>query len=289
MYNNFGFPPRTYEYHWGIGHHPELVPDDIAGSRGIWIKASYINHSCYPTVRRSFIGDIMIFRAQQNVPANTELKIGYISGLEEVDVRQKKLKVYGFDCDCRVCEAEKNTSGKKMKKRYGILRKIIDIFEKGNVNRLETYTDLLDALESTYENPPKKEYRRAMITPVTNLITGCLQSDLPHQVIELTHRLLVALGFELKITNTTFQILEWGFLIDELVISLVDLRDAYKIVNPALVRDVEATAKKAYLIMCGEDVTYEQAYGPGGRRDKLQQGGKGAEDLSQGVQGMELD
>lgn len=45
IYNNFGFPLLTHTYHWAIGHHPETVPDDLAGSRAIWLLSSYINHS----------------------------------------------------------------------------------------------------------------------------------------------------------------------------------------------------------------------------------------------------
>ena len=239
-------------------------------------------------VRRSFIGDMIIFRAQQNISADTELKFGYISGLEEVDERQKKLKKYGFDCGCQICEAEQNTNGKKMERRYSILEQIVNIFEKGDVTSLQTYTDLIDALEATYVNPPSKEYRRAMITPVTNLITGCLQSGLPIQVIELVHRLLCALGFEIETTKTSFRVLQWGFLIDEIVIAMVDLCDAYKIVNPNLVRDVEIAAKKCYLIMCGEDVSWEKAYGPGGLRDRGEDAGKRVEDLAQGVHGLNV-
>lgn len=291
LYNNFGFPILTNEYHYAISHTPSLVPDDLTASRGVWILASYINHSCYPMVRRSFIGDMMIFRAQQDIPVDTELKFGYISGLEELHERQSKLKYYGFDCDCQICDAEKNTSGKKMRNRDEVSRKIVDIFEKGDTNQLQTYIDLLDQMEATYVNPPSKEYRRAMITPLVNLITGCLTSGLPLQVIELVHRLLRALGFEIKITDTSFKILQWGFLIDEIVVSLVDLCDAYAALGePTLLADAEGVARRCYLIMCGEDASWEKAYGRDKKTgDRTRSGLAGAErteDLVEGVKGL---
>lgn len=291
IYNNFGFPILTHEYHYSISHTPTLVPDDLCGSRGLWIQASYINHSCYPMVRRSFIGDMMVFRAQQNIPADTELKFGYSSGLEELDERQSKLKNYGFDCDCQICEAEKGTSRKKMKRRMAICGEIVDIFEKGESNSLQTYIDLLDQMEATYVNPPSVEYRRAMITPLTNLITGCLTSGLPLQVIELVHRLLHALGFEFEVTKTSFRILQWGYLIDEIVVSLVDLCDAYADVDPRLLADAEGVAKKCYLIMCGEDATWEEAYGRNKTRGGTRSGmgmAELTEDLVEGVSGFKL-
>jgi len=40
---------------------------------GIWIISSYINHSCISNCRRSFIGDMQIIRATQDLHADTEL------------------------------------------------------------------------------------------------------------------------------------------------------------------------------------------------------------------------
>ena len=269
-------------------HTSDSIPDLHAGSRGVWLQASFMNHSCFSTVRRSFIGDMIVFRAQRDIPADTELKFGYISGLEQREERLEKLRKYGFECDCVVCEAEGETGAKKMQRRVELVWEIKGFFEKGEKKSLETYTGLLDQLEETYVNPPSKEYRRAMITPLTNLITGCLQSGLEIQVIELTCRLLRGLGFNIQVTRTSFKVLQWGFLIDEIVISLVDLCDAYKVVNPALVRDAEAAAKKCYLIMCGEDVSWEKTYGSGGLHDKGQEGVKRMEDLAEGVNGLEF-
>ena len=250
------------------GHHPDQIPEDTASSSGVWLKASYINHSCLPMVRRSFVGDMMVFRAQQNIPANTELKFGYISGLEEYKTRQEALRKYGFDCECPVCEAEKNTSEEAMEKRYSCVKQTQGLFEAGDITDLRVYNDLIDEIESTYANPPTLEYRRALISPLTNLITGCLESDLPSEVPPLTYRLLHALGFEFTVTDTSFTVQRWGFLIDDVVVSLVDLRDAYQILNPRLVGNVEGVAKKIYLIMCGEEGSWEGLYGKGGRRER---------------------
>lgn len=150
-------------------------------------------------------------------------------------------------------------------------QRIVALFEAGSSNGLHVYTSLLDQMEATYSTPPTLEYRRAMITPLTNLITGCLTSGLPLQVIELVHRLLVALGFQIDSKssgrNRCFRILQWGFLIDEVVVSLVDLCDAYKgLGEERLLRDAEKEAKKAYLIMCGEvriDRTVAPVINPG--------------------------
>ncbi|KAL6716164.1 hypothetical protein ACLMJK_005730 [Lecanora helva] len=290
-YNAFGFPLLTHNLHYLTAHTPQNLPDSLTGSRGIWHRASFINHSCYPLVRRSFIGDMMIFRAQANIPKDTELKFGYISGLEIWEERQKALRRYGFECDCAVCVTEGETSEAVRGERFECVKRIIDVFERGDVTAYERYTELLDRLEGTYTHPPQREYRRAMITPLTNLITGCLQSGLHAQVIELTHRLLHALGFELEITEQTYTIVQWGFLIDEIVVAMVDLVDAYAIMKPELVEDARREARKCYLIMCGEDVSWEEVYGVGGRREREQreeEKGERVEDIVDGVNGLEF-
>lgn len=44
---------------------------------GIWTLASYTNHSCYSNASRSFIGDMMVVRASQDLAPNTELTFWY--------------------------------------------------------------------------------------------------------------------------------------------------------------------------------------------------------------------
>ncbi len=140
MYNAFGFPISAYQYHWKSGHTPDDLKDEESGSIGVWIRASYINHSCAPLVRRTFIGDMMIFRAQADIPADTELKFGYISCLEGYEDRQKMLKKWGFQCECQVCLAEKDISHKKVKKRAKIIGEIIGHFEKNTATDLGVYS-----------------------------------------------------------------------------------------------------------------------------------------------------
>ena len=85
---------------------------------------------------------MMIFRAQADIPADTELKFGYISCLEKYEERQKMLEKWGFRCECQVCLAEKEYSHKKVKKRAKITEDIIKHFEKNTPTDLGVYDDL---------------------------------------------------------------------------------------------------------------------------------------------------
>lgn len=82
---------------------------------------------------------MMIFRAQADIPADTELKFGYISCLEKYEQRQKMVKKWGFQCECQVCLAEKDYSHKKIKKRAKITEEIIEHFENNTAKNLGMY------------------------------------------------------------------------------------------------------------------------------------------------------
>lgn len=147
------------------------------------------------------------------------------------------------------------------------------------------YTYLLDALDSTYGNPPTIEPRKTLVGPIINLISACHADGLATQVIELTLRMLHALGFETEITATSFKVTRWGFMVDEVVAAMVDMCDGYAVVNPTLYDEVLEVAKTAYEIMCGERVSWDKTYGSD-RRGRLGGTGGRLEDVVDGVQGM---
>ena len=79
-------------------------------SRGIWLRASCINHACNPNVHRSFISDLIILRAQTHIPRDTEVRFDYTSCFESVSQRRQFLSHYGFHCECERCVSEAGIS-----------------------------------------------------------------------------------------------------------------------------------------------------------------------------------
>ena len=141
---------------------------------------------------------------------------------------------------------------------------------------LHTYLALLEQIGDTYTVLPTVEPRHTVVVPIMNIITGCQSAALHNQVIQLMHLLLQNLGFEFSVTQDSFRVHKWGFLIDELVMALADLCDAYTALDePILLRDAEGIARKCYLIMCGEDVSWEAAYRGQSERAKERMWGVG--------------
>jgi SET domain-containing protein len=80
-------------------------------STGMWILASYINHSCNPNSVRCFIGDMIIIRAARDLPTGTELMISYVPPTEAEPgaIHERLRRSWGFDCDCVICADDGGT------------------------------------------------------------------------------------------------------------------------------------------------------------------------------------
>ncbi|XP_050374071.1 methyltransferase FGSG_00040 [Argentina anserina] len=73
---------------------------------GIWILASFINHSCIPNARRVHVGDYVIVHASRDVKAGEELTFAYFDVLNPLEKRNEMSKTWGFRCNCRRCKFE---------------------------------------------------------------------------------------------------------------------------------------------------------------------------------------
>ena len=81
-------------------------------AKGLWVHASYMNHSCVPNTMRSFVGDMLISRATRDIAAGEELFQQYVPVKPFVDVRNAIFsKSWGFECACEYCSAESQRVG----------------------------------------------------------------------------------------------------------------------------------------------------------------------------------
>ena len=264
IYNAFAFSILSGDWQWRAAHEPSAPNESTDGNSsaiGMWLKASYINHSCNPTVRRSFIGDMMVWRAQTDIPPNTELKFGYISGVQDYAGRQEAVGKYGFTCECNVCLSEKNTPPDKMKERDMIVLEIIKCFENPTPTDIEVYFKFIEDLQSTYLFPPSQDPRRSLIIPIINLTTVCKAENMPAPLMRLGIALLQGLGFELDVTLSSWRTKTWGYMCDDVVPLLADLLQVCGKINPRLCEGLYEDLRKAYTIMAGEVESFDGYYG----------------------------
>jgi tetratricopeptide (TPR) repeat protein len=90
-----------------FGPGQQTEDEDISNaSTGLWIRASYINHSCIPNAKKDFIGDLMLFRAMRKIAAGEEITHAYD---ESSDYEARKVTIkrtWDFECRCPLCLVE---------------------------------------------------------------------------------------------------------------------------------------------------------------------------------------
>eukprot|EP00397_Hematodinium_sp_SG-2012_P018141 GEMP01018570.1.p1 GENE.GEMP01018570.1~~GEMP01018570.1.p1 ORF type:complete len:483 (-),score=102.09 GEMP01018570.1:1094-2542(-) len=69
---------------------------------------SRCNHACDPNGKVEYLAGSreLTCQAQRDVPENTEIRISYIDQFRPLQYRQRKLREYGFDCECAKCQQE---------------------------------------------------------------------------------------------------------------------------------------------------------------------------------------
>jgi len=236
-------------------------------SCGIWLKASYINHSCLSNVRRSFIGDLQLIRATRDIPPDTELTFWYrIPNDENFEETQEGLKNWGFECDCLICLDAKNTP-KKILKRRDALREDLKIALTASVLDVAKTERLLASIERTYEFPPSRVPRLALWAPYLRLMRTYVAVNQPVKVLASALKGLECLGFVIKgahpleLPSIHFEVAQWGVMIDTVIEAWLHLRATYAILAPHLCQKAEEYAMVSYKICIGEDVTFEESFG----------------------------
>ncbi|KAH6676847.1 hypothetical protein B0J14DRAFT_616227 [Halenospora varia] len=249
---------------------------DLEHSSGVWIQASYINHSCMANCRRSFIGDMQIVRATQNMTPNTELVFPYKSiptSHEDYKTKQDKFKQWGFICDCLLCKEAKNLDKKTTRKMDGLRSDLAIAFGSGqknaiNIGNLDTakVQRILNSLEKCYtKNTLGKLPRIEMWDPYLALTRAYAMLNKPLEVIFSISKFLEVLAF--KVTgmhdaNSEIIVDKWGMVVDHLVEGWVLLWTTFALLGyECKVASVVTLARLSYKTVIGEDKTFEEVYG----------------------------
>ena len=261
---------------------------------GLYVKASYVNHSCYSNARRSFIGDVLILRATRNIPAGQEISFWYAPPKADhnFDKTQKKLQNWDFECSCEICSHDRETSNKKKKKRAALLKEW-DVAAKHVVGEtgLANIERLLAALEQTYTVPAAMAPRLALWDPYLALTRVYVSNEGPERTITIAWKVLAALGFVVKRDSSSifspFEVEQWGLMVDPLVETWLHLWLSYGLLRPLqpmLCAKAEQYAKITYRICVGEDESFEEKVGSVAR--SILNGGS---DLSMAFMNLSID
>ena len=151
---------------FGIG---VVKEEDWEISSALWGLGSYINHSCLANAHKVFIGDLMLLRAVRPIKAGEEITLSYISPLEEK--RKDYLQgVWGIDCQCGLCVAEKSDGLKttQVRQKSSVefvgrhLMPDLTSAKKPNDQVMKKAKGLMEKVEASYDMEAYKDVPRAV-------------------------------------------------------------------------------------------------------------------------------
>jgi hypothetical protein len=101
--NAFGLGPVYFRGH-------QRDEDVSKASTGLWILASYMNHSCVSNTKKEYLGDPMVLRATRPILSGEEITHSYDETSDYDERSAALMKTWGFKCNCALCIAEEADS-----------------------------------------------------------------------------------------------------------------------------------------------------------------------------------
>jgi hypothetical protein len=92
----------------------ELLKNCVSGQKvlGLWITASFVNHSCAATAERMMVGDVLLQYSVRDIAMGEEVTVSYVAN--ELQGPNWDRGVWaartGIDCDCLLCRKIKADS-----------------------------------------------------------------------------------------------------------------------------------------------------------------------------------
>ena len=266
--NCFGCPRTSFHSHFARA--ALRAKSEVYHTSGMFVKTSYINHSCYSNVRRSFIGDMQIVRATRDITAGAEIFFWYAAPKSDSSYKETQVEFsnWGFKCTCAVCNEKQKTKNSLLRKRSGLLKDFIAALHGSQGLDGAKAERIVVAIEKTYTGPASEIPRLALREPYLHLTRLYSAVGQHSRVISAGLKFLRALGFiivEKENTGSTpesdLEVQQWGLMDDFCIEIWVHLWVAYAHSAPQLCSKAEGMARTCYKICLGEDETFGETYG----------------------------
>ena len=207
----------------------------------------------------------MIVRAARDIPADSEVFFRYVApeAGRTWEKAQEKLKNWGFQCSCVICQQDKKTAKKIHAKRNALFGDLRAAFQAPGGGDLPKAERLLAAIEKTYSAPARDIPRFELGDPYLRLTRTYAAQNKPQNVIQTAFKVLTSLGFVIAhpspgSPNSSLEVLQWGLAEDQVIEIWTHLWIAYGEVAPHLCKKAEEYARVSYKICIGEDETFDE-------------------------------
>ena len=185
-------------------------------SRGLWVKASYTNHSCIPNTNRAFIGDMLVATATKDIPAGTEITHVYAAPRPIYSDREKQFQKWDFKCECPLCAAESALPAEAQEKQRKTLSELETIFRKKKPTRFQPdatirpVEKLARQLEAAHDEGAYADLPRLpLVWPSMWLLQAYHTRGNHRKTIKWAHAALRAFGFT-KVVDDDGKVVVYG-------------------------------------------------------------------------------
>ncbi|KAK2474141.1 hypothetical protein H9L39_14101 [Fusarium oxysporum f. sp. albedinis] len=156
------------------------------------------NTNCVSNCRRSFIGDMQIIRATQDMSAGTKLLLSYRTpcAFESYAQVQKHLSTWGFKCACDLCKSRSKEDKAALEKRRKFCHEASDLLktEVLQFNFAKART-VLKQLEKTYNGKPANKVRLELSELCFGMSDRYTDSGMHADFVGMIVKSLESLGF----------------------------------------------------------------------------------------------
>lgn len=235
--NAFALPPVNVDnpFDLSVSEMAKDLSELAKGSAGIWIRLSYINHSCIPNSQMIFHGDLATIHATRPIAAGEEITLSYTGEYKDFEVRTKEMKFsWGFQCKCALCKADAECPPSVHPERSRLLMEIftgVRAPSPSNTRNIDKLEKCMLSIDRTYDPKLYASLPKGALAMSHTLLllhyTSCKDRTKSFQV---TVKLLRSLGYEVdtqgdalcKITPTTYSVFPEEIVASQLLGPLAD-------------------------------------------------------------------
>ncbi|KAF2087819.1 SET domain-containing protein [Saccharata proteae CBS 121410] len=265
-YNVFGFDYMSSDNAPGRYSRKKSYPK-YKSATGVWLTASYTNHSCSYNAMRAFIGNIMIVRATRDLAAGEEVTMTYVGTDDPVLARRNSLRdTWGFDCYCALCKLEMKSLGPFERKRAELLGRIkyvsfedpVEVTDEG-ILRIR---NMAHQIENLYDKnifvpgQPRVELSKVLVDIASmNAIRGNIT-----EVKLYSRKAMEYLGFKIEVDDNDRMTVDRTNSITKThcITACIHMASTYD--SKAVMLQAIRLAKQFYKICYGEDDTFTEKY-----------------------------
>ncbi|KAM3416943.1 hypothetical protein BST61_g8530 [Cercospora zeina] len=103
---------------------PNRLGADGAVASGLWCRTAYCNHSCTPNAEKSIKDGVLTLRATRDIEIDEEITMSYGEYSDQAEKQQALYRIWGFKCECRLCEAEARDTADLTNRREALRARI---------------------------------------------------------------------------------------------------------------------------------------------------------------------